>query len=321
MKEKEIRPKKIFEEYLTLAKKDARNIFKKSITKKTSCIACGFKSKSLFTKHSFNYHECTKCKTIFVNPRPLDRYFRKFYNEGKSVKFWSEVFYKKTAKNRKEKLWKNKAKKLLKLVNSKTTEIIDIGGGYGIFAEVIRNLSDNPITIIEPNNQLATVCRKKKFNVIEKYIEDITKNDLSKNNKLFVSFELFEHLHDPNIFLKQMFSLMKTSDKFCFTTLSGQGFDIQMLKENSNSIFPPHHLNFFNPISIEILAKKIGFKKIYVETPGLLDVDIALNQIDDCKDEFFKDFLLGLNNDAKKIFQDLLIETKKSSHMWVYLQK
>ena len=44
------------------------------------------------------------------------------------------------------------------------------------------------------------------------------------------------------------------------TTLNGLGFDIQMLGKNSNSIYPPYHINFFNPKSIEFLLKKIGFK-------------------------------------------------------------
>ena len=202
MKEKEIRPHKIFNEYLNLAKIDAKNIFKNSQTK-TNCYACKSRSDLLFKKHNFSYHECVKCKTIFVNPRPLESYFRKFYKEGKSVKYWSDVFYKKTAKNRAEKLWKDKAKKILKLTNSNLIEFIDIGGGYGIFAEVLRKQSRNPITIIEPNEQLAAICRKKKFNVIEKYVEDLSKKDLSKNKKFYVSFELFEHLHNPNDFLKK----------------------------------------------------------------------------------------------------------------------
>ena len=67
-----------------------------------------------------------------------------------------------------------------------------------------------------------------------------------------------------------MFNLMNSRDKFCFTTLSGQGFDIKILKDKSKSIFPPHHLNFFNPNSIKILCKKIDLKKVNVETPWLI---------------------------------------------------
>ena len=67
----------------------------------------------------------------FVNPRPLESYFRKFYKEGKSVKYWSDVFYKNN-KNKQKSYGKIK-QKILKLTNSNLIEFIDIGGGYGIF--------------------------------------------------------------------------------------------------------------------------------------------------------------------------------------------
>ena len=53
MKEKEIRPHKIFNEYLNLAKIDAKNIFKNSQTKKTNCYACKSRSDLLFKKAQF----------------------------------------------------------------------------------------------------------------------------------------------------------------------------------------------------------------------------------------------------------------------------
>ena len=77
--------------------------------------------------------------------------------------------------------------------------------------------------------------------------------DLSEKKKCFLNFELFEHLFDPKDMTTKLYQIMKKGDLFCFTTLSGFGFDIQMLKENSKSIFPPHHLNFFNPVSVELM--------------------------------------------------------------------
>ena len=37
-------------------------------------------------------------------------------------------------------------------------------------------------------------------------------SDLPKINKTFVSFELFEHLHDPKIFLEILNNLMNSGD-------------------------------------------------------------------------------------------------------------
>ena len=320
MKENEIRPKDIFKKYLNLAKKDANDIFKNSKKIKLNCYACNGSTTKLFSKFGFTYCECKKCKTIFVNPRPKEVYFRKFYTNGKSVKYWSNTFYKKTAKNRKEKLWRKKAEIILERLDS-NIELVDIGGGYGIFAEVVREISKNPITIIEPNKELALICRKKGFNVISKFVEDVKIADLSKKKKCFLSFELFEHLFDPKDMLIKLYRLMKKGDIFLFTTLSGSGFDIQMLKQNSKSIFPPHHLNFFNPVSVERLLKVVGYKNINVETPGLLDVDIVSNDLSKCTNQFIKDFLPKLNENQKEVLQKIISDTKSSSHMWVWSVK
>ena len=88
---------------------------------------------------------------------------------------------------------------------------------------------------------------------------------------------------------------MHKNNDFIFTTLSGTGIDIENLNTNSKSIFPPHHINFLNPISIEILLKKIKFKNITVITPGKLDIDIMKNNIKFIKNEFWKTFLENSN--------------------------
>ena len=68
---------------------------------------------------------------------------------------------------------------------------------------------------------------------------------LSIDSKCFVSFELFEHLHDPGRFLNTVFRLMSKGDIFIFTTLSGTGLDIQILGEKiAFSISPSSHKLF-----------------------------------------------------------------------------
>ena len=79
---------------------------------------------------------------------------------------------------------RKKAEIILERLDS-NIELVDIGGGYGIFAEVVREISKNPITIIEPNKELALICRKKGFNVISKFVEDVKIADLSKKKMLF----------------------------------------------------------------------------------------------------------------------------------------
>lgn len=69
MKEEEIRPKKIFDEYLKLAKKDIGQYFSdKSDFGHINCPACNGDDTSFeFEKDGFNYIQCNNCKTLYVN--------------------------------------------------------------------------------------------------------------------------------------------------------------------------------------------------------------------------------------------------------------
>ena len=61
-------------------------------------------------------------------------------------------FIKKLLKIEKKSFGEKKAEIILERLDS-NIELVDIGGGYGIFAEVVREISKNPITIIEPNKR------------------------------------------------------------------------------------------------------------------------------------------------------------------------
>ena len=55
MKEFDIRPKEIFNEYLRLAKIDSETYFKNVKKTTINCPACEFKGEHVFTKDSFDY--------------------------------------------------------------------------------------------------------------------------------------------------------------------------------------------------------------------------------------------------------------------------
>ena len=223
-----------------------------------------------------------------------------------------------------KKIWKPKTKLIqnyLNKFNASNFHIVDIGGGYGVFAEEFLQLSNKSPTIIEPAPHLAEICREKGFIVIENFLENISIEELPDVPKCFVSFELFEHLYSPVKFLEILNKLMKKNDLFIFTTLSGIGLDIQVLWEKSPSVSPPHHLNFLNPLSLKILLKRQGFKNIEITTPGKLDIDILFNNKKFIKDRFWSTFLKVATKEQKKIFQSVLQESSLSSHMMIACQK
>ncbi|ALV23662.1 methyltransferase [Campylobacter iguaniorum] len=324
MKEEDIRPQKLFDELLRLNKEDIDVYFCNSEYRKISCPACGNMGSFIFNKNGFNFDECEYCKTIYVSPRPDANSFNNYYTDSKSTKFWANEFYKATQDSRREKLWKPKArliKTFIEKYSPDTKCIIDIGGGYGVFIEEFLKIMSLNHLIIEPSKYLSQICREKNLNVIEKFLEDVDLEDLPKENKTFVSFELFEHLHNPRLFLEILYELLDKNDSFIFTTLSGMGVDIQALQDKSKSVSPPMHLNFFNPKSIKILLEKIGFKCMDILTPGKLDIDIMENNVDKIEDKFWKNFLEYASKEEKDKMQNFISEIGLSSHMMIICKK
>ena len=102
------------------------------------------------------------------------------------------------------------------------------------------------------------------------------------------------------------------------------GFDIQILWENSDSISPPHHINFFSIKGFEIIFEKCGFEDINIFTPGLLDVDIVKNTLDkDSSATIDNRFLEKIVSDEElsASFQNYLSENQLSSHAWIMAKK
>lgn len=319
MKEEDIRPQKVFDEYLRLAALDADKYFSKSPRQPVLCPACGTQGVYSFSKHGFSYEECPVCQTLFVSPRPPAQDFFRYYQGSDSAKFFATTFYRETAEARREKLWRPKAamiRETLQKYGAHQHSLIDIGGGYGILAEEYERLTGKKVTVIEPGSELAQICRQKGLLVIESFLENVAMGQLPAGPKVFVSFELFEHLHDSEMFLRHLYTLMRPGDVFLFTTLSGLGLDIQVLWDESKSI-SLQHLNFFNPKSVRLLIERIGLRVLKVNTPGRLDIDILNNNRNQIKDRFWRNVVADASPEEMQDWQDFIAGHDRSSHMHV----
>ena len=326
MKESDIRNTKTLQRYQNLVDQDVKKLFSnKKNFKKINYKSWGCKRvKKIFKKKNFSYYQCMHTKTIFANPRPKLELLEKFYTDTKSSKYWFSEFFLPKLRVRTDKIVKprvdffsNNFKKY------RQRKILDIGAGLGAFLlELKKKWPNASLFALEPSKLMAKKCRDKNIKVFENTIE---KMDSEKNKfDAITCFELFEHLYDPKFFLKKIYKLLNKGGVFYFTTLNGMGFDIQMLGKYSNSIYPPYHINFFNPKSIEILLKKIGFKILHIDTPGKLDLSIVENNQSFLKGKkkiFIKYIFKNTSKKYKQDFQKYLQVNKLSSHMRVVVKK
>lgn len=326
MKEDEIRKRDVHNRYLELVKIDANVIFSdKSTFQSLHCPACGGDHHvSQFDKSGFYYVQCSKCDTLFVNPRPTYENLMQIYTDSPSTKFWVEEFFLPMAEARREKIFTPRAQYITEKFPQLVTGIIgDIGAGFGIFSEELRKIwPAADIVAIEPSVDMAKICRDKGLAVLESTMENVDPH--CHQFDLLTAFELFEHLHDPSIFAKKVSKLLRAGGYLYLTTLNGLGFDIQLLWERSKSVTPPHHFNFFNPQSIRLLLENTGFTLIEVSTPGQLDWDIVeggYRQEALDPGRFFRTVSKYGSAGAKKDLQSWIGSHNFSSHMRVVAQK
>ena len=327
MKEQEIRPKDIFYEYLRLSESDAKICFPREKRYKIDCPACQSSNlRDEFEKNSFDYVSCISCNSLFLSPRPSEKSFDEFYKDSKSSKYWAENFFPATAESRRAKIFIPRVKRLNNLCTEmgfNPSIVLDIGAGYGICLEEWRKIaSESRVIGVEPSKHLADICRKKDIEVIEEVAEDVEGFDGMVD--LLVCFEVLEHIHSPIDFIKKLHKLIKPGGYILLSTLTIDGFDLQVLWDKSDSISPPHHINFFSIKGFNALLNRCGFKDINIFTPGVLDVDIVNNAI--LKNpEIIKNhrFLKKIINDdlLSESFQEYLSKNKLSSHAWIMAKK
>lgn len=154
--------------------------------------------------------------------------------------------------------------------------------------------------------------------MIESPIEKINLNTINLFD-IAVSFEVIEHLFSPATFLVSISNILKSGGAILIVCPSGKGFDIQTLREKSDTI-DHEHLNYFNIESLSSLLIKSGFSILECSTPGSLDADIVRNKILSQKFSTSQQPFLNkvLVDDWARLggkFQDFLKENLLSSNM------
>ena len=323
MKEFEIRPKEIFDEYIRISRNDIEHFFSdRDSFVEIDCPGCGgSKTEFSFLKYDFPYRVCEDCQTLFVSPRPREKTINTFYRDSASSRFWAESFFPKTAEARREKIFRPRAlliKDLLSRYQIPSPRLLaDVGAGFGIFLEEIEKLGVfEDIIGIEPSMDLAKCCKEKGFRVIEKPIEEVDASELQAS--VVCSFEVIEHLFDPEKFIRSMHRILKPGGILIFTTLTISGLDLQVLWEHSKSISPPHHINFMSTEGLERLTKRCGFEHVEITTPGKLDVDIIRNTMDEMEDlsvpRFINYIIKHRGQETSDMLQQFLQHNNLSSH-------
>ena len=330
MKEADIRPAELFDRYLAIVRQDIERFFSDaSGFTSVQCPACGDSSSSAaFVKLGFPYRTCEECGTLYQSPRPSAAAIDDYYRRGEAVAFWSSNFYRETAEARRQRIYRPRAERLAQLASEGILKncgvFADIGAGYGLFLEEVRRTNVfGAVTGVEPAPNMVEEYRRKGFEVLPTFIEDVPRGAL--HTDCATSFEVIEHVHSPERFLGAIERVLEPGGVLLFTTLTISGFDLLVLWERSKSIYPPHHLNFMSVEGVERLLVRTGYDVIDISTPGQLDVDIVANAAAEDPTiqlpRFVDNLLHSRNGNARAEFQQFLQRNRLSSHLHCLARK
>jgi 2-polyprenyl-3-methyl-5-hydroxy-6-metoxy-1,4-benzoquinol methylase len=293
-----------------------------------ACPGCGSNDREpAFEKFGFSFARCKRCRTAYMNPRATAVTLGEFYASSALYDFWNEHIFPASREVRRVKIFRPRAERIVSLcagLEVPTGVLVEVGAANGIFCEeVIRTGAFRRVVAIEPGRSLAISCRALGIETIESSVEAVGNLDGTAN--VVVSFETIEHLFSPKDFILKCHKLLVENGLLVLSCPNYEGFDIQMLGVDSDSL-DAEHINLFNPQALSSLVERCGFHVTECATPGELDAEIVHRKVTDGRldlsgQSFLKTVLIERWGELGTRFQEFLKASSLSSHLWLVAQR
>jgi predicted SAM-dependent methyltransferase len=191
----------------------------------------------MFNKLSFSI--CKKCNTVQLDDLiPIDVLYSKSHNIVSVGNTWEKYF----------KLFINKIETIL----DKQDNVLEIGCPSGKIATRIDKYKE--WYLVDPNVQ---ILPNNKIIPIQKFFDESF--EINKKIDLIVHSHFFEHLYNPNEFIKKCHDVLIDNGKMIFSVPN-----IEYLLINSLFCLSFEHTIFFNKENITYLLNKNGFEIIEI---------------------------------------------------------
>ena len=138
----------------------------------------------------------------------------------------------------------------------KPKAVLEIGGGHGILSTDYVRYDSIPWTIVEPSPAPVDGCPA---NIIVSLFDEHF--EFQGDFDTVVHSHVFEHLYQPNVFVKHLADIMKDGNQLIFTLPNME----KMLKNNQTNCINFEHTVFLTEPYVEYLLAKHGFRIIEKE--------------------------------------------------------
>ena len=324
----DLKPSDLLHKYIQLTERDAASLLAKDPSlKECACPGCRGKDvRTAFLRFGLRYVECTRCRTLFVSPRPDDDVLEHYYRHSAARTFWREELSKMTRNKRREKIIKPR----FEWISDTTREYLPGGSN-------LVDINTDQYGYIEAMAETKLFRKKSLFNpylpLDDKTLQgqiDIARGPfkealLDGTADVVTAFEVADRTSDIETLFEKIHRLLK-EDGLCFMTdILISGFDLQTLWDKAENIFPPDRLNVFSVEGFKALFDRHRFECLEFSTPGILDVEIVKKAMElgpHLQVPRFTEYLLRNRDVAtRQNFQEFLQQNLLSSYGRIVLRK
>lgn len=221
-----------------------------------NCIVCSNKQlKPLNNYQRAFLVKCTNCGMVFSKKIPTAEELTKIYTNYPRFTNLPPL----TVKRYNELLDKMESFRL-------TNNLLDLGCSNGLFLDCAKQRGWN-VFGTEYAQESIDYCANKNIKVFKS--DQLPDEFFNLSFDVVTSFEVIEHINNPNEDLALVNKVIRQGGAFYFTTPNFNSLSRYILKEKWNVIDYPEHLSYYTPSTIHFLLNSNGFKKDYLITTGI----------------------------------------------------
>jgi ABC-type polysaccharide/polyol phosphate transport system ATPase subunit/SAM-dependent methyltransferase len=239
------------------------------------CPACGGRPLlRSFMKYGFSHDRCAICGFVCVNPYPPDDVISKLY---------SGVYYARIRELFERPLLERKGlgspfsapRGALEAMVRRATDgraagsWLDVGGGLGAFAQLIRTMRPEwQVKVNEFNPQSIAIARELfDFEILT--ADPVAMLREGQSFDVVSSVAVVEHIPTPFDFVRDYAALVKPGGWLVFITPHFSPLNGFVSHGSSPTSLPPHHVSLFNVNALRSMLERVeGFEVVAIEQAG-----------------------------------------------------
>lgn len=148
----------------------------------------------------------------------------------------------------------------------KTNRLIDVGCGIGHFAAVAAGRGWE-VHGTEYTDEAIAICESKGIRMQKGVLDPA--NYPPGSFDVIASFEVIEHINNPNEELESFRAILRDGGAVYLTTPNFNSYSRRRLGPDWNVIEYPEHLSYYTAASLTRLMKSHGFRKKWIATTGI----------------------------------------------------